>query len=342
MAQYLVITVFWGIGLFISSTALKSRIIAFTFTFLSFTTLLLTFSRGAIISTIIGGIFFAYLYVKTIGVIRFNKRKAMAGLILLIIIFAVGIVLADKLTDGKTFAQIMNMYERADSYRLMLWEEGIDMFFSSPITGFGLGNYTVDYHIYVHNEFLQMLVETGIIGTAGFLIFLFFTFRVLWRQYVNCPDIKMKILHLAILTSIFATLIQSMVSFNLHSAVSSFFFFIGLGILCANIFKKTNTTIYSKNRVIRNFIILLIPTLLSVWAVQGEYKKIMGHYSFSQALLFQKQNDNHKSLSSILKAIMYQPYNSKYYRQAGEIYLNTGEIQIAKKYFKKAKKLSSD
>jgi O-antigen ligase len=339
MAQYLIITIFWGIGLTLSSPILKTRVITLTCTILSVTALILSLSRGAIIAAIIGVLFFFYLYLKTKGVSNFNKRKFVLIAVLCITTLVAGVLLSNIISDGKTFRQINNMVERSDSHRLMLWGKTINTFYSNPLTGVGLGNYSFPYHIYVHNEVLQMVAETGIIGTGGFLLFLFFVFKHSIQQYFHNYSLEIKVLRLALISGCFVTLMHSMISYNLHSATSSFFFFVGLGILCANNSKATKRGILPRNTIKRNIFILFLTVLLSFWAMQGEYKKIMGHYSFSQALLFQKQEDTSKSLGYSLKAIRYQPYNSKYHRFAGELYLKTGQSKLAKSHFQKARTL---
>jgi tetratricopeptide (TPR) repeat protein len=143
-----------------------------------------------------------------------------------------------------------------------------------------------------------------------------------------------------IITGIFATLTQSMVSFNLHSAAASFFFFLGAGILCANRLTDKHREPLTGRIFIKNIFVLLIALSLSLWAMHGEYKRLLSHYYFSQAILFQTEEETSKSLEYSLKAIQYQPYNSKYHRFAGRIYLERDQLELAKKYFKKAGNLS--
>jgi O-antigen ligase len=340
MAQYLIITIFWGFGLVISSETNKTRWIALICTILSFAALLVTFSRGAIISTIIGGLLFSYLHIKKKGFNNVSKRKLKLILALFITALVIGIFISEKTTDGKTFIQIIDMFERADSDRLMIWREAINALSLNPLNGSGLGNYRLAWHIYVHNEILQMLVETGIIGLSGFLFFLFFVFKKIQQQYVTIHSVERKALCLGILTGTFATLMHSMVSFNLHSATSSFFFFLGLGILCAvNVTHKQNKRL-PRNTIVKNVIALMIVVSISLWAIYGEYRIIMSHYYVSKALVSENQEETFQSLDYILKAIQYQPYNSEYHSIAGRIYWKTDQRELANRYLKKAEILS--
>jgi hypothetical protein len=299
-----------------------------------------TFTRGANISIITGGLLFSYLIFKTKGFDNTVKRRFKPALVLIIAAFIAGLFIADKVTDGRSVAQLISMFERDDSSRLMLAGKTIDIFSLHPVTGVGLGNYRFVKHIYVHNEILQMLGETGVIGLSGFIVFLFFVLRKLRQQYMNVRSAELKVLHIGIMCGIFATLTQSMVSFNLHTAASSFFFFLGSGILCANRQPDKNRKPPARNTIIKNSIALLIALSLSLWAVNGEYKRLFSHYCFSQAILYQTKEDTSKSLEHSLKAIKNQPHISKYHRFAGRIYLETGQHGLAKQYFKEAGRLS--
>jgi tetratricopeptide (TPR) repeat protein len=89
--------------------------------------------------------------------------------------------------------------------RIAIWRNTLEMVKDRPILGFGLGNHKVFYPIYhrkvvqekvfseeaqlhnVHNDYLQILSETGIVG-FGFLVLLF----LLWVRSVFRLAIKSK------------------------------------------------------------------------------------------------------------------------------------------------------
>ena len=340
IAQYLIVTIFWGTGLTLSSETRRKKVLALICTMLSIMAMLVTFTRGANISIITGGLLFSYLFLNTKGIDNTGKRRVKLALVLIITALIAGLLIANKVTDGRSLSQLISMLERDDSSRLMLAGKTISTFSLHPFTGVGLGNYSFVKHIYVHNEILQMLGETGVVGLSGFLVFLFFVLRMVRQQYMNVSGTELKILHMGIITGIFATLTQSMVSFNLHTAASSFFFFLGAGILCANRLTDKHREPLTGNTIIKNIIVLLIALSLSLLAIHVEYKRLLSHYYFSQAILFQTKEETSKSLEYSLKAIQYQPHISKYHRFAGRIYLEIGQLELAKKYFKKAGNLS--
>jgi O-antigen ligase len=321
MAQYLIITVLWGLGLTLSSDRKITKGFALVCTLLSMAALSVTFSRGAILATISGIIFFAFAYRKAAGLTGTGKIKIASVLVLLVTASITGVIVSDSYTGGKTFEQIADMFQRADSYRFQLWGKTISTFSLHPLTGTGLGNFQIKWYVYAHNEVLQMLVETGMAGLGGFLIFMIVLSRKIKRNSGITTDRKLKIMRLGILSGVVATLVQSMFSFNLHSPTSSFFFFLGAGVLCSDpvsqaYHKFTRGTLSAARRVV----IFSIALSLSIWALGGEYRRFMAHYFYSQALLHGKENEVSLGLESSLKAVQYQPHTAKYHRLAGNLY----------------------
>jgi len=61
--------------------------------------------------------------------------------------------------------------------RIMLWDYALDMFYEKPVLGMGLGSYNIYNYAqgtgqlqFAHNQYLQFLAETGLIGCAVLLI----------------------------------------------------------------------------------------------------------------------------------------------------------------------------
>ena len=75
------------------------------------------------------------------------------------------------------FFQVMadpdNANERGSTYvRMDLINIGLDVFLQKPITGHGLGSFQAlnKYHTYAHNNYVELLACTGIIGTVLYYI----------------------------------------------------------------------------------------------------------------------------------------------------------------------------
>lgn len=152
-----------------------TKYFALFISFLSALALVFTQTRGAWVAVaFVVGI---YIFNKIIT----NKMlavKLIAGLGLFVII-----VLQIPSIQNRT-KTIPDLNYTSTSERLMIWQESWNMFKDHSITGIGLGNFaeicrnsylselakSPESHIHAHNNFLQFLVETGIIGFAGFTI----------------------------------------------------------------------------------------------------------------------------------------------------------------------------
>ena len=67
---------------------------------------------------------------------------------------------------------------RLDSDRLKLWELGLDYFFANPVGGRGFRTMEVP----LHNGYLEVLAETGLLGLLPFLALLAYALAVMLRS----------------------------------------------------------------------------------------------------------------------------------------------------------------
>ena len=89
------------------------------------------------------------------------------------------------------------------------WPAAIEAFQMNPIIGNGLGgsHYAmkkIGFNHTAHNDYLTILIETGVIGLVGYCIFLFYLFLISFRQYRLNADIlnqKISILALTVLSA---------------------------------------------------------------------------------------------------------------------------------------------
>ena len=92
--------------------------------------------------------------------------------------------------------------ERGSNSRLKYYEDTFESFKENPIIGIGIGNwklnsiekgkrhiegYIVPYH--AHNDFLQILAETGILGFVSYISIFLFSFIGLFKlkKLLNTP-----------------------------------------------------------------------------------------------------------------------------------------------------------
>jgi putative inorganic carbon (HCO3(-)) transporter len=125
--------------------------------------LIFTYARGAWMSLV--------LALLILGVVKHRKLLILAPL-------GVGLAIYLFPSIVERFAPIMNsssLENTSLAWRINLWLLSINYFIQHPILGIGFGNYIfveyqmIDVYIGAHNDYLRILVETGVIGFSCFI-----------------------------------------------------------------------------------------------------------------------------------------------------------------------------
>jgi len=358
LAQYLSITVLWGLGILVNTTSFKLKIITIPCIILSFLALFVTFCRGGMVSTVIGGIFFIIYYIviksknlplRKTGLIIAQKKKLIVLSVILSIIFLLPLaVFWNKFPvyHKKTVRRISSIISRKDNLRFVLWKDSLNMFRDAPIRGVGLGNYFIKYPLYKtgkwqwltidpHNELLHMATETGIVGLCGIGVFFVIITKRSLQNFRRRFTPEEKLLFLAPAAGCIATLSQSMVSYDLHSSASSVYFFIGLGMICSGESEETKTEPAFFTTLSKKILVIVPVVFVSLWGMYGEFKKFIGHYYYNTALHSLTQENPQECIAYSLKALRLQPYNSKYHRLISIAYEESGQQELAEQHYRK-------
>lgn len=153
---------------FYTITHLESKYNKLGFT-LSSILIFLTFSRGGLISIFLG------LFLLLITKKKLNLRLKPFLIITLIILM---FMFFGKESEYVQYSimRFQNLTIDGGSGRIYLWGNALKIFFDNPL-GIGI-NSVIPYNLkyfgsgnYVHNTFIEVLLETGIIGFAMFILF---------------------------------------------------------------------------------------------------------------------------------------------------------------------------
>lgn len=145
---------------------------------------LFTFSRGGYVGLISGATFVFFLLVT-----RVNIRKKIKAVIMIAVFLSLGILLSSPI--GERFFSSFSSRDYSATERIRLWQEAARVVQEYPLLGVGLGNYplivkpTATYRepIYAHNLFLDIALETGLLGLAFFIALLGVALRSAWRGW---------------------------------------------------------------------------------------------------------------------------------------------------------------
>lgn len=212
--------------------------------------------------------------------------------------------------------------------RLSFYQTSISLFNENPFFGNGLGswkykslqddntdNKKILVPYYTHNDFLQTLMETGLIGLLIYLIF----FLLLIRNIISFRD------HKALAPMIIVIVIviyNSLINFPIHRTQE----YIPFIICCSFIFSKRVFTIKDKkSNLLTIMLILLIPSII---IAKNEYSSLkiqgvlMNDYTNNKFSLDFKQVEkiSYKLPNLASNAVPISTYLSRYYFNEEKIY----------------------
>jgi O-antigen ligase len=190
-------------------------------------------SRGGIIALLCQIILLA-----VIG--RFTRMKRGAAVALLLVLVGMATLLA-VVADSGVVARIFSLREpgRADvaGWRMSLNHDSLAMVRARPVLGWGLGTFSTVYPQFrsfyddapineAHNDYMQLLVETGAVGGIITVWFLVIVFREGWRNLSRSQSFWDRGVTFGAIVSVSGILIHSASDFNLHIPANAAIFFV--------------------------------------------------------------------------------------------------------------------
>jgi len=254
----IIITLFIGIitSNIIPNTKLKNLLAAAVVIQTLF--LLRTYTRGAWIGFIISIIMMFYFFVRNasskIRLIYLFVAVCLLCLALFLprsIIFNIKDAIRVKFKFSQTISgrieTIPQVVRGSNLERIQLWKEALRITKDYPLTGCGLNTYSIvarDYKsfegggVYPHNSYLQMSAETGLLGLAAFLWFLFMFFKTGLHYFNRSKDT----LVLGLLAGILAYSIHAFFDTHLYSLqlVVLFWYMVGLTVAAIKLNQSEN------------------------------------------------------------------------------------------------------
>jgi O-antigen ligase len=193
-----------------------------------------------------GGMVAIVLQVLGLGVLLLRKRDAswqqpimLGGFLALVIIFLVWMG-GNEVTRRLVSIHSEAREEITGGVRLAIDRDGLRMFLKRPVFGWGLGTFPVVYPQFrsfyttffvneAHNDYLQLLVETGLAGLGIAIWFLVLVFRQGASKLKNWTQTASGTLTVASLLGCVGILVHSWLDFNLQIPANAALFYV----LCA-------------------------------------------------------------------------------------------------------------
>ena len=253
----------------------KYNLITFLFLFLSLTPVFLIGSRTSLIAIV-------FLFGSSLVYLFFNRssKRSFYFLFAPLIAFFLSNLISNGLS-GNSLSFNLSVNDTSALDRLSFYKEALNSFLKNPFLGVGTGNwkissifehsqliksYFVPYH--VHNDFLQVLAETGIFG---FMFFSFFFFYILKKSTTRFITSSYQPFHFFLIISLLLYLLDSMFNFPMARPIMLSI----LSLIIVLSFTANNSTNYLKFKKILFLPIFLISivSLFSSFLVFDSFKK---------------------------------------------------------------------
>jgi O-antigen ligase len=197
-------------------------------------TIFLSGSRGGMLAILAEFIVLSLVVVRQKRGIRFALAVGTFAVVLLSLLMWLG---GKELTTRVTSISAETRSEITGGMRITIDRDSLHMFRAKPIAGWGLGAFPVVYPQFrsfytnffvneAHNDYLQLLVETGILGFGTMVWFLIVFYRSTLPKIKNWPSEVSGAVSLACMLGITGILVHSIFDFNLQIPANAALFYV--------------------------------------------------------------------------------------------------------------------
>ncbi|MFC1553169.1 O-antigen ligase family protein [candidate division KSB1 bacterium] len=184
-----------SLGCFLGAREMKDKILYLSSSIIIFLAVIASYTRSSWLGAAAGSVLFAVAH----------NWKTGLKYIAVFLLFWAGIYLFHPtlFTEYGVTSITDPNYSEGSQMRMDLWKKGFEMWKDNPVLGLGQGNfsyfhekYNFEEHIFgfahLHNEYLNVAVQTGILGLLAFLgIWIFYIFSCL-KFWVKEKEIDFK------------------------------------------------------------------------------------------------------------------------------------------------------
>lgn len=235
--------------------------------------------------------------------------------------------------------------------RILIWQATFAVFRKHPVVGVGAGNLNEVLPPYYspellkmfqgkveagtsHDEYLQILAETGLPGAFSFLAFLVFLLYFGTRVGRRPAKDKNEYLPFFLTASILGILTAALVSSPLQRPETLFLFGLFIGFLA--VFGKEGTRSFTVNRKVQERIWLGFTVVLGLCAYNFGWLPLRADF-YGQKSYHEFRSGYHKqAVADIEQALRFQPQSRYLLTLAGNTYLNINRFEDAARIYGQA------
>jgi O-antigen ligase/Flp pilus assembly protein TadD len=314
------------------------------------TSIFLTLSRAAIVSLCLS-------MIAVGGVLLLKERKKARGKFI-IMIFVLALLFVGWFGWSpvvEKFSMVGNEVNTA-SLRPGVWSDTMKIVRDFPLLGSGFGSFVHIYPKYrsipfegvvdhVHNDYIELLAEGGIIGTALFCWFLTSVFYSSLKAFSRRRESYSIYMFSGAMAGVFSILVHSLVDFNLHIGANGlyFFFLLGLVVSTANTRMRDGLgeTSLSKRKLSAPKVTASASFILLVSVFFCNAAIVLGGGVFSSVGDISSNphpaiEDLRRTKELAMRAAFFDPLEARYYYAAGTAEWRLGERSEARASYTRA------
>ncbi len=231
-----------GIKEVVSQEKANIHILVGTAALLIVVSIVLSLSRGGMISTCLALLVFTALLLK-----KRISRTSRLLITLIVILACLCVSWFGWEPIIERFSELKNKTGAIENSRLDYWKDSVRIIRAYPFTGSGFGTFKDIYHSYqsigenhyvdhAHNDYLELLAEGGAIGFLLFAAFLAAWLIKSYRTFKTRRDPYSIYIYIGSLAGVSAMICHSVSDFNMQIGANGlwFFFLLGLAVSAAN------------------------------------------------------------------------------------------------------------
>ena len=257
-----------------------------TISLMFFISVILSRSRGAMLSTAVSLIIF--LFLCTYHFSETIKQKLFKLFILFLIMLPIGFFIYKNINDINVYSQ--RTTGKSEQIRLKLYKMSFNVLEDYPFTGIGFASFPIitdkyleedlnAYPEYLHSDWLELLLD---VGYPIYTIFLFLVSAIilLLIKRIKFLSNQKKFLFIGLFSACCSVCTGSFVDFHLHIPAIAMIFVICLALLSSLSFYKDKKSIDYKNNLSSNLVLCSVILFLLFFS----FKTVMAwkYYTFSK------------------------------------------------------------
>lgn len=354
-AGFLILIIPIALGLLVGTAHLEKKLFVFLLIGLMGVAFVLTLSRGGLLSFFIAsGFFFICFLVKKLSssyerlsLRAFSKYALLVLLLLLFLVTSIRWIGFSPIAHrslSKTFfpTEETLQYE----IRLSLWRNALALVKEFPVLGSGLGTFEYVFlryrpdklpqdrqAFYAHNDYLELLIETGFPGLLLAIWAILRFFRYGLKGYFQHKDPILTLLVLGGLTSCLAMFIHSFFDFNLQIPANALLFFIIAAMTTATIQLMMRGRAMNRGQGAKRIGLFsfksswgfVVGGICIAGVLLVNFRKDVAGMYYNKAKIAQLQELSFKAVTLYQKAITIDGGNALFHESLGELYRHLGK-----------------